>query len=181
MMKLITDPNPRGIFFILTFFFIISFAAVVFASEPGVENIQKSIQWLLRKNPNHQLNKNPEERNSFSQEILDQSQKYDIDPYLLTAMIYLESTFRTNATGGIGEQGLSQVHGIAARGCDLKTPRGQIECGARYLRSRIDHCGSIRGGLAAYAAGRCKVKPGEKLFRVVERRLRLAYYLSRLD
>jgi soluble lytic murein transglycosylase-like protein len=181
MIRWITDPSPPGLFLFLTFMFLFSGAAIAYSDVSEVDRIEKSIKWLLRKNPRHRLVKSQPERHKFAKDIITKANKYDLSPYLLTSIIYLESTFRTDARGKIGEHGLTQVHGMAAYGCDLSTQGGQIECGARYLRSRIDHCGDVRSGLTAYAGGRCRAKYGERLYWVVERRLRLATKLRKLD
>lgn len=114
---------------------------------------------------------------------------HDIDPALFVAMAYKESSFEPSARGEIGEIGLVQVHGKAARGCELDTPEGQAVCGARWLVRVTEECGdrmvndrekclktgsmaSCGGGLSAYASGSCSAT--ESVARIVRVRLKLA-------
>lgn len=94
------------------------------------------------------------------------------DPLLVGVIISCESSW----TGGIvsqstlGEQGLMQVHGVAARGFDLSTPEGQIAAGVTWLTRSRERCGDdLPRIIARYMTGSCG-KVG--LWRV-QRRLRL--------
>ena len=121
--------------------------------------------------------------------LIEVAEAEGIDPALFVAMAFLESSFDPKAVGAIGEQGLVQVHGKAKRGCDLTTPRGQAECGARWLVRVSKDCGgavvldkakcfktrskgACSGGLAGYASGSCAAS--DQVAWVVLRRLRLA-------
>lgn len=76
---------------------------------------------------------------------------YNIDPLIVIIVIWAETRGVLNVDGNIGERGLMQCHGVAADGCDLSTPRGQIDCGARWLRAKLDQCGGdVLGALTAY-------------------------------
>lgn len=112
-----------------------------------------------------------------------------LDPALFIAMAYKESSFEPEARGKIGEIGLVQVHGKAARGCELETPEGQALCGARWLVRVTEDCGgrivndnarcfltgsvgACSGGLSAYASGSCRAS--ETVAKIVRNRLKLA-------
>ncbi len=125
----------------------------------------------------------------YEEMLIEVAEAEGIDPALFVAMAFLESSFDSEAVGAIGEQGLVQVHGKAKRGCDLSTPRGQAECGARWLTVVSEDCGkavvldkekclktasngACSGGLAAYASGSCAAS--DIVVGLVLRRLRLA-------
>lgn len=82
--------------------------------------------------------------------VIDAAQKENLDPLLLAVVISCESTWRMDATGKIGEVGLMQVHGEAARGFDTSTIEGNLAAGARWLASRIEKYGSLERGMMAY-------------------------------
>lgn len=85
------------------------------------------------------------------------AEKYQLDPWLLRAVIEVESAFRPNATSHAGAGGLMQLMpGTAAYlGCrDRYDPEQNIEAGARYLRqmlNRFDNDYDL--AIAAYNAG----------------------------
>ena len=90
-----------------------------------------------------------------------------LDPELIAAVAWRESRFSPDVIsmdrrGAIGEKGLMQVHGVAAKGCDLSTAQGQIMCGAIWLEKSINKCnGDIVGGIARYMSGyECKPSGG---------------------
>lgn len=90
-----------------------------------------------------------------------------LDPELIAAVAWRESrfsrgVFSLDRRGAIGEKGLMQVHGVAAKGCDLSTAQGQIMCGAKWLKHSIDRCnGDTVGGIARYMSGyECKPTGG---------------------
>lgn len=113
-----------------------------------------------------------------------------VDPALFIAMAYKESSFDTSARGKLGEFGLVQVHGKASRHCDLSTPEGQAQCGAKWLSRVIAECGgsvaldakkcretgargACSGGLAGYASGSCSART-VRTAQIIRSRLKLA-------
>jgi len=113
-----------------------------------------------------------------------------LDPALFIAMAYKESSFDTSARGRLGELGLVQVHGKATRGCDLGTPEGQAQCGAKWLSRVVQECGGLvaldaekcrttgargacSGGLAGYASGSCSART-VRTAQLIRGRLKLA-------
>lgn len=129
------------------------------AGAPSLEDaIVDAVAWLVRDTPRCKLARSAEARERMAHEILVASESADLDPWLVLVTAERESSLRQSAYNPtLGERGLMQVHGKAARGCDLSTSLGQLRCGARWLRSRIDHCGSVERGIAAYVSGSCKL------------------------
>jgi hypothetical protein len=141
-----------------------------------VDKVEKAILWKTKTHKRHKCRRDPEYRRALAEYIAEASAFYDLPWNLMTAIIFKESSFLPTVQGKLGEKGLTQVHGRAAMGCDLKTPRGQVLCGARWLRHCTDYyCkGNMRYGLAKYASGRV-CKPDTKTLRdVVKARYRLA-------
>lgn len=99
--------------------------------------------------------------------IEDAALDHDLDPALLTVLVYRESSFspeiaRLERFGQLGERGLLQVHGAALsyrpEDCsrELATPRCQVQTGARYLAEARRICGgSTWRWVAAYGMSRC--------------------------
>ena len=90
------------------------------------------------------------------------AQKYDINAYLVKAIITVESNFNARAVSSAGAKGLMQLMpATAARfGVDkVFNPRANIEGGMRYLKILWQrYQGDIRRVLAAYNAGETAVK-----------------------
>lgn len=71
------------------------------------------------------------------------SYEFDLDPFLLLAMVEVESRYNTMAIGTVGERGLMQIRPQTAtwivpvtdklHGCDLHEVACNIATGARYL------------------------------------------------
>jgi hypothetical protein len=103
-------------------------------------------------------------------EVVQAATEAGIPPMLLAVTISKESSWRVNVPLGKsrGEIGLTQIHGLAAKGQDLTTPVGQIRAGARWLRKCVDRCGSIREGINAYVSGKCKpiTKAGRRRYKI---------------
>jgi hypothetical protein len=99
------------------------------------------------------------------------------DPWLLTSMIFHESSFQLSACGKKNEKGLLQVHGVALNRCRKNgiNPTADLDqsalCGALWLAEANKWCGfEVRnwkkckksritpdcdGGLSAYLSGKC--------------------------
>lgn len=100
------------------------------------------------------------------------------DSWLLTAMVFHESSFQLSACGKKNERGLLQVHGLALNRCLKKKidPTATLDqsamCGALWLAETTEACGghvvrnwvkckktrttpACDGGLSAYLSGRC--------------------------
>ena len=100
-------------------------------------------------------------------------QKYGVDPMLLKAVIWRESTFRPDKLGKNGERGLMQVTEAAASDwarqnkrpgfvpTDLYSPRVNIEVGAWCLKKALQRYAGkddpVTFALAQYNAGKSRV------------------------
>jgi len=97
------------------------------------------------------------------------AENYDLDPALLSAVIYRESKFDANAKSSSGAIGLMQLLPDTAKGIALHTGGSQFEVedlwdpeinvryGAFYLRRLLNKYGNVRLALAAYNAGQANV------------------------
>lgn len=143
---------------------------------PTLESQLESVMvHLCRTVPRHVVNRDPAWRKRLVAHIVEASAEYGLDPFLMTVIMFCESSFKMSAVGKLGEVGLGQVHGLAARGCDLSTERGQVQCTARWLAYARSLCnGSDKQMIARYATGRtCDPPADSRLERLVNYRLRL--------
>ena len=149
----------------------------------SVAGITEAVTFLIHRDP-HPLQNNPERIAEISIALCDAGSQYDVDPYLLTAMAWRESTFRPDVLdlktlGKAGEKGLLQVGREAAASCPhfMDTVKGQALCGARWLAQAYRECGdkaTDRQGLAMYASGNtCDMRGDKHLTWVVNRRINL--------
>ncbi len=104
---------------------------------------------------------------SYPEEILTYARKYDLDPFLVAAVIHAESGNRPHVASGKGAVGLMQVlpstgEWIAEKldmtlegGAEeaLKTPGVNVELGCWYLNYLFERFGSEELVLCAYNAG----------------------------
>ena len=91
----------------------------------------------------------------------------EIDPFLMVAIIYRESSFRPNISGKRGEVGLMQIFPYGAlmrtinKGVtrdDLKDARTNVRVGVSHLLFWQRECGAgdMAVWLSAYNSGKCK-------------------------
>ncbi|MBM88282.1 MAG: hypothetical protein CMQ41_07875 [Gammaproteobacteria bacterium] len=91
--------------------------------------------------------------------IVDAAKKENIDPYILTSIIYTESRFGPNAVSSAGACGLTQVipkYSVGKLTCkQLKNPKTSIYAGAASLNQWIKKRGKkkYKEALACYNAG----------------------------
>ncbi len=94
---------------------------------------------------------------SIEDAILSASTKYDIDPYLIKAVIRQESNFDTYAVSSAGAQGLMQLMPLTAASLgvtDSFDVDQNIDAGTNYLDQLLDrYDGNEELALAAYNAG----------------------------
>ena len=79
-----------------------------------------------------------------------------LDPWLVYAVIKVESNMRADVGSPYGAVGLMQLLPATARtlGCsDIYDPEQNIAAGCRYLGAHVRKFGSVDAGLAAYNAG----------------------------
>lgn len=81
--------------------------------------------------------------------------RHGLDPSLLGALVWTESSFDAGAVSPAGAIGLGQLMpGTAAElGVDPTDPEANVDGAARYLRQQLDRFGDTRLALAAYNAG----------------------------
>ncbi len=161
MTRLITNPSKAGAILLLILGF--GLACLDLEAETpkycdDIQCVERAIKHLLKDAPGRKLSRDPERQTELAKDILESSRAYRVPPLLTLAVAFRESSLKMNAVGKIQEKGIMQVHGRAARGCELKTQRGQIDCGVKYLRGRYDKCGGKRwyNAFSAYASGSCK-------------------------
>lgn len=98
----------------------------------------------------------------YDQDIRRVSRRYNVDPYLIKAIIHTESAFNHRAVSKSGAQGLMQLMPGTARElrvADPFNPRENIDGGTRYFRQLLDSFnGNLILSLAAYNAGPGRVK-----------------------
>ena len=98
----------------------------------------------------------------LAQIIMDEANRYEIDPLVLTVIVQTESTFQEGMLRGKdGEIGLTQLLG-AAKHCDktadLRTSRGQIRGGACWYAYSLRLCKTENRALHGYQSGYCDSK-----------------------
>lgn len=81
--------------------------------------------------------------------------RHGLEPSLLGALVWTESSFDASAVSPAGAIGLGQLMpGTAAElGVDPTDPEANVDGAARYLRQQLDRFGDTRLALAAYNAG----------------------------
>ncbi len=93
------------------------------------------------------------------EEVADQ---YDVEPELIKAIIWAESSFNPNAVSKKGAVGLMQLMPSTARAMgveDFSDPESNINAGVRYFKQlMIQFEGNAELALAAYNAGSSKVR-----------------------
>lgn len=150
----------------------------------SLAGITEAVTFLIRREPGHPLRNDPVRIAEISVALCDAGSRYDVDPYLLTAMAWFESTFNPSVLalkklGKAGEKGMLQTGKQAVADCPhfMDSVKGQALCGARWLAKAYRECGdgaSDRQGLAMYAEGRtCDAKGDKHLEWVINRRVRL--------
>ncbi len=97
----------------------------------------------------------PAEGRRWAPAIAEAARRHGLDPRLLAALVWVESSFRPDAVSPAGAVGLTQLMPATAAGLgvDPRDPLENLEGGARYLAAQIRRFGSVELGLAAYQAG----------------------------
>lgn len=102
--------------------------------------------------------------------LLDVCEREGVSPYLVAAIVTLESTWDAKALGKLGEKGLMQV----MRDNVPPDAAGQIGAGVAILKRAWEKCGTVAGAVSLYATGAsCRPYRGTAL------RMRLAEEIER--
>jgi hypothetical protein len=153
---------------------LIVLVATIAGAEPveleqddrAVVDVDRAIRFFLHESPCWGLAMDAAGRRAMAEQIAKAAADNDVPPLLVTLMAKRESSFDPSAIGfSRGEIGILQVHGLAARGCELDTVEGQLACGARWMRRAFEVCGSWDRAIVAYASGRCDAPKQSKLFK----------------
>lgn len=90
------------------------------------------------------------------------SQRYDIDPHIIKAIIMAESSFDPLAVSNKGAQGLMQLMPTTAKDLGVRNtfdPGQNIDAGVRFFKRLLTHHkGDLKLALAAYNAGAKNVR-----------------------
>lgn len=100
--------------------------------------------------------------NHVAELIVTESKKVKINPVLTAAIIRQESAYDSNAVGKIGEKGLCQLHGVAAKGNKAKLfiPAVNIRLCVENLSYCRQKCGKNIDDIAGcHNTGKCVVQP----------------------
>jgi soluble lytic murein transglycosylase-like protein len=101
-------------------------------------------------------------KGKYSQIIDLTATKAGVDPYLVKAVVQVESSFNPNATSNKGAMGLMQLMPQTAKRFGVKDPykpEDNIKGGVKYLKLLLDrYDGNIGLTLAAYNAGEYAVE-----------------------
>jgi len=101
----------------------------------------------------------------YDRDIARVSRRYNVDPYLIKAIIQTESDFDHRAVSKHGAQGLMQLMPETARELSVFNPfnpQENINGGTRYFRDLLNiFDGNIKLSLAAYNAGPGTVRRAE--------------------
>jgi len=93
--------------------------------------------------------------------IVEVAREWSLDPLLVAVVVKYESSFYQASVGAVGELGLMQVWGKAARDddgkpYDLDTSRGQLMAGCHHFVRCLEQCGGdVLSALKAYQSGQC--------------------------
>jgi len=183
MIRLWTQPNRLGTAVIIVFLSLLAMPAAVWPIEPAEPSgpvraaepppsyqdnedevwvqhyIERFSERFRQSRAGSKVYKRAPE---LAKLIVEQANRFDIDPKILTVVVRCESSFREGMLEGkAGEVGLTQVLGTARKkakklGCDLNTSKGQLCAGASWISAGLERCKTVEGALHYYQAGKCR-------------------------
>lgn len=127
----------------------------------------------------------------FARYLTEAGQTFEVDPWLLAAMAYRESSLNPFAVGGYGEAGILQLHPKSRTSKGVRFVRDTryrsrckrtlgacqrevVERAAQMLKSSLEKCdGDLERALGMYNTGRCGGNPPYAARVFKERRLLL--------
>ncbi len=108
------------------------------------------------------ITKEDRKTDRYNHYIFKSSEQYQVDPYLIKAIIMTESSYNPKAVSYRGAKGLMQLMPATARELgvsDCFNPEDNIDGGVKYISILLDRFdGKIDLALAAYHAGSAKVR-----------------------
>jgi soluble lytic murein transglycosylase-like protein len=119
----------------------------------------------------------------YTAKVAELSQRYNLAPALIEALVWQESRWQENAVSPVGARGLAQLMPGTARylGVNPDDPMQNLEGGARYLREQLDRFGGdLEKALAAYNAGPGRVIRAGGVPNIAETRHYVAAIMGRL-
>lgn len=134
-------------------------AKMLAREKEDIKNILSAFQTKLGNDPE-----------KIAQLIMEKSARYNINPFLILALIKTESDFRGHAVSNKGAIGLMQLKPVTARyvaneieisfsgARDLKDGHMNVSLGTHYLAKLIDRFGNLKLALEAYNRGPSRLK-----------------------
>lgn len=131
-------------------------------AEAEATNIELAVLNVL---DSHRLRVSPERRQAVARKIIEVGDRYDLEPELILAIIFTESSFNIEAESHVGAMGLMQLMPATAsqlaaelemewrEGKILTDPEVNILLGSFYLRKLIHRFEDLDTALAAYNVG----------------------------
>ncbi len=131
-------------------------------AEAEAINVELAVLNVL---DSHRLRVSPERRQAVARKIIEVGERYDLEPELILAIIFTESSFNIEAESHLGAMGLMQLMPATAsqlaaelsmewrEGKILTDPEVNILLGSFYLRKLIHRFEDLDTALAAYNVG----------------------------
>jgi soluble lytic murein transglycosylase-like protein len=125
----------------------------------NISVIMKECRYHLKNNESISLTP---AREYYDKLVFSKSDKYNVEPSLVSAMIQVESNWNYKVVSRSGAIGLMQLMPATAKAMDVKdplNPEENIEGGIKYLRYLLDRFnGDLTLAVAAYNAGPSRVR-----------------------